>query len=52
MPAEIGQGSVPQFSSSAIERCRCSRGLEDKQLPTTVSKELHLERVVGLNIVE
>lgn len=33
VPGEIGQGSVPQFSSGAIERCWCSHGMEGKQLP-------------------
>lgn len=33
VPGEIGQGSVPQFSSGAIAPCWCSQGLGGKQLP-------------------
>lgn len=53
VPGEIGQGSVPQFSSGAIARCRCSHGLDwrasSSPTPATVSMELQLERVVGLS---
>lgn len=33
VPGEIGQGSVPQFSSGAIAQCWCSHGIGGKQLP-------------------